>query len=63
MSQFDLPSDFILENMTIDGKDVKGLFHSCSVFENIFTPIITGQVTICETDFASFIEKNQIETL
>ena len=61
MSQFELPTDFILEKLDIDGKDVKGLFASISVYENIFSPIITGSVVICETDFAGFIEKNQIE--
>lgn len=61
MSQFDLPSDFILESLKIDGNDAKGLFHSISVYENIFSPIITGSVTIGETDFASFIEKYKIE--
>ena len=61
MSQFDLPTEYILQKLDIDGNDVKGLFHSVSVYENIFTPIITGSVTICETDFAAFIEKNQIE--
>ena len=61
MSQFDLPTEYILQKLTIDGKDVRGLFDSLSVYENIFTPLITGSVTICETDFAAFIEKEKIE--
>ena len=61
MSDFQMPTEFVCETLTIEGNDVRGLFQSLSVFENIFTPLITGHVTLMETDSAKFIEKYKIE--
>ena len=47
---FDLPTEFELQELDIDGNDVLGLFASISVFENIYSPLITGHVTLLETD-------------
>ena len=58
---FDLPTEFELQELDIDGNDVLGLFASISVFENIYSPLITGHVTLLETDTARFIEKYKIE--
>ena len=35
-----------LDDVTIDGKKVRGKVQSISIFENIYTPIITGQECI-----------------
>lgn len=61
MSDFQTPTEFMTEKLTIDGNDVRGLFVSLSVFENIYTPLVTGHVTLIETDAAKFIEKYKIE--
>ena len=61
MSQFDLPNEFECKQLTIDGNDVIGLFASLSVFENIYTPLVTGHVTLLETDTTKFIEQYKIE--
>lgn len=61
MSSFDLPDEFVIESLDIEGNDVRGLFASLSVFENIYTPLITGSVTFLETDKADFIAKYKIE--
>ena len=61
MSDFQLPTEFEIQSLDIDGNDVRGLFVSISVFENIYTPLITGSVVLMETDTAKFIEKYQIE--
>ena len=58
---FDLPTEFELQTLTIDGNDVTGLFASLSVFENVYSPLVTGHVTLLETDTARFIEKYKIE--
>lgn len=50
-----------LDNITIDGKKVRGKVQSVSIFENIYTPIITGQVTMIDADGNNFIEKEEIE--
>ncbi len=50
-----------LDNVTIDGKKMRGKLQSISIFENIYTLIITGQVTMVDTDGNNFIEKEEIE--
>ena len=61
MSDFQLPNEFETQTLTIDGNDVSGLMVSLSVFENIYTPLVTGHVTLVEADSAKFIEKYKIE--
>ena len=61
MSNFDLPTEYDLQSIKIDGNDVSGLLVSLSVFENIYSPIITGHLSLLETDTAAFIEKYKIE--
>ena len=58
---FDLPTEFEIQSLDIEGNDVSGLFVSLSVFENLYTPLITGHVTLLETDSAKFIEKYKIQ--
>jgi hypothetical protein len=60
-NQFQNPEEVYVESITIDGQDALGLFLSVDIFENIFTPIITGQIILMETDGVSFIEKYKIE--
>ena len=61
MSKFELPTEFECKSLKIDGNDVRGLFQTLAVFENIYTPLVTGSVTLLETDSAKFIEKYKIE--
>ena len=61
MSDFQTPTEFRTKTLTIDGNDIRGLMVSLSVFENIYTPIVTGHVTLMETDSAKFIEDYKIE--
>lgn len=58
---YDTPTEFECTQLTIEGNDVRGLFLSLSVFENIYTPLVTGHVSLMETDSAKFIEKYKIE--
>ncbi len=60
-NQIQAAEEVVVETITIDGNDVQGLFLSVDVFENIFTPIITGQIQLMETDGSAFIEKYEIE--
>ena len=60
-NQIQNPEEVYIESITIDGKNAMGLFVSVNIFENIFTPIITGQIQLMETDGSAFIEKNKIE--
>ena len=55
------PTDYQVDSITIDGIDVVGLFFSISIFENIYSPVITGSIIIMDSDGARFIEDNNIE--
>ena len=56
-----LPTQFIISKIDIDGKGVEGLFQSISIFENIYSPTITGSIVLIDSDGANFIEKESIE--
>ena len=60
-TQFDNPTQFENAEITIDGEDVRGIFESLSIFEDIYKPCITGNITIIDSDGAGFIEQNDIE--
>ena len=51
----------VLDEITIDGKKVRGKIQNVSIYENIYTPIITGQVTMIDSDGNNFVEKEEIE--
>ncbi len=66
-SNFGNPTQFEVTSITIDGQDVRGIFFSISVFEDIYRPCVTGNIILMDsdgsTDEGSFIEKNEIEFL
>lgn len=58
---FDNPSQFETTEITIDDQDVRGLFQSVSIFEDIYRPCVTGNILISDSDGAGFIEEYNIE--
>lgn len=58
---FSLSTQYELGEFTIDGKDVIGLFKAVNLYESIFSPIITGDCLLLESDSTRFIEENEIE--
>ena len=62
MSQttFDNPTQFETTEIKIDGQDVRGIFRSVQIFEDIYRPCITGNIVIRDSDGAGFIEQNDI---
>ena len=62
-NDFGNPTQYKVEVVEIDGVDVIGLFQSISIYENIFSPVITGNITIIDTDGSGFVEDNEIEFL
>ena len=60
-SNFSSPNQFENTEIKIDGQDVRGLFLSVSIFEDIYRPCITGSITINDSDGAGFIEEQGIE--
>ncbi len=60
-STFGTPSQFETTEIKIDGQDVRGIFSSLSVFEDIYRPCVTGNIVIMDSDGAKFIEEQRIE--
>ncbi len=60
-NKFDNPTQFENTEIEIDGEDVRGIFESVSIFEDIYRPCITGNIVIRDSDGAGFIEENEIE--
>ena len=60
-NKFGYPSQVRITKIEIDGRDIIGIFQSVSIYEDIYCPTITGNLTICDTDGAGFIEKYGIE--
>ena len=58
---FSVPTQYSTKTIKIDGEDVVGLFFSLEIYENIYSPIITGTIGIIDSDGAGFIEKEEIE--
>ena len=55
------PTQFKIDNITIDGEDIMGLFVSMEIYENIFIPLVTGNIEFLDTDGAGFVEEKKIE--
>ena len=60
-SNFTDPTQFENNELTIDGQDVRGLLLSLSIYEDIYKPVVTGNIVIVDSDGAGFIEENNIE--
>tara|TARA_R110001592_G_scaffold117850_2_gene320063 strand:- start:2633 stop:3913 length:1281 start_codon:yes stop_codon:yes gene_type:complete len=60
-SNFGSPTQFEITEIKIDNQDITGLFFSISIFENLYSPVITGNIIITDSDGAGFIEENGIE--
>jgi len=60
-TKFSDPTQFENNELTIDGQDVRGLLLSLSIYEDIYKPVVTGNIVIIDSDGAGFIEEYQIE--
>jgi len=60
-STFSNPTQYETTEVMIDDQDVRGLFLSISIYENIYSPLVTGEIVINDTDGAGFIEENNLE--
>lgn len=60
-NNFDKPTQYEIGSFTIDGNDVIGLLQMISIFESIYSPVITGSVVLLDTDGSDFISKYEIE--
>ena len=58
---FNLPTEYKIDRIDIDGKDVRALLIKFAIFENIYIPAMTGSIELLDTDGAGFIEENGIE--
>lgn len=60
-NKFNHPTQFEIGKIEIDGEDITGLFSNISIFENIYSPVITGSVQLQDTDKNDFISTYGIE--
>ena len=58
---FSLPTEYKIDRVDIDGKDVRALLIKFAIFENIYIPAMTGSIQLLDTDGAGFIEESGIE--
>ena len=61
MSDFSLSTQFEIGSIMIDGEDVIGLFNAISIYENINSPVVTGNIVLLETDKTQFVTEYNIE--
>ena len=59
-TDFNLPTQYRIDAVFIDGEDIIGLFQSVEIYESIYSTGITGSIVIVDSDFAGFIEESQI---
>ena len=60
-SNFGDPTQFEISEITIKGQDAIGVFMSISIYETIYSPVITGNIVIQDSEGAGFIDENRIE--
>ena len=60
-SNFGDPTQFEMTEIKIDEIDARGVFFAISIYENIYSSVITGSIVIMDSDGAAFIEDNDIE--
>lgn len=61
MSSFSSPTQFEIITIKIDDIEVSGITLSVDLWENIYSPTITGSIVMVDTDGVNFIENNRIE--
>ena len=59
--RFSLPTEYSIDKVDIDGRDVRSLLVKFTIFENIYIPAVTGSIELLDTDGAGFIEEYGIE--
>lgn len=55
------PTGYTLDAVTINGEDVRGLFQNISVYESIYSPGITGTITLLDSDSNNLVEDGNIQ--
>lgn len=58
---FSLSTQYEINLIEIDGKDIVGFFEQIQVHEHLYSPVITGTIVMLDTTAGAFIEKNEIE--
>lgn len=61
MSTISFPTQYRIQTIKIDNIDVVGLTLSVDLYENLYSPTITGSIVMFDVGSTNFIEKNKIE--
>ena len=54
-------TDFLIQTLTVDGRDIKDIFFALEIFEHIDSSAITGTLTVVETASNQFLATYGIE--
>ena len=60
-SNFGDGTQYEITEIKINNEDVIGIFLSISIYESIYSPVITGNIVILDSQGAGFIEQQNIE--
>ena len=60
-SNFGNPTQYRVGDIKIGDESITGVFFSLSIYENLYTPAVTGNLVILDSDGAGFIEEQKIE--
>lgn len=61
MAEFQFPTEYEIEDITLAGVSVLGLFVSIEIYESIYIGGVTGSIVIYDTDSVNFVDTYSIE--
>ena len=61
MSTAEQPNQYEVQKISVDGRDIKGIFVELDYYESLYIPASGGTLTILDSSKAGFIEENNIE--
>lgn len=61
MAEYTLPTQYEIKTIKVDGVNIRGLTLGISLFENIYTPSITGVIAMGDTQGMNFLEQYDIQ--
>jgi hypothetical protein len=60
-SEFARATDFTIESIKVDGKEIGSIVFSIEIYENLFSYAVSGAVLVVETVSNQFLKDNKIE--
>ena len=61
MSQFNQATDFAVGRLLVDGEDIRTMFFSAELYENIYIQAVTGTIIVVDTSSNQLLAKRRLE--